>query len=145
MTILELDSPDAAEQAFYQAFAHADLEMMMAVWAADEAVVCVHPLGARHHGLTAVERGWREIFASGVPMQFQIVQGQRMRATSLAVHSVIEEIQHGPRLRQRARVIATNVYRRFEDGWRIVLHHGSPAESESGGGIEPPAAPGVLH
>ena len=42
-------SPTAqdAENAFYEALEHGDLEGMMAVWAEDEEIICVHPTGPR--------------------------------------------------------------------------------------------------
>jgi len=144
MPTLQFDTPDAAEMAFYQAFAHVDLELMMQVWADDPAVVCVHPPGMRLCGRVAIEQGWRELFGSGVPMRFRIVNGHRLRGELLAVHSVIEEIHHGPQLRQRARMVATNAYRRFDDGWRMVLHHGSPGETVEIPEEEPPHT-GTLH
>ena len=36
-----------AENAFYEALESRDLDGMMAVWAEDEEILCVHPLGAR--------------------------------------------------------------------------------------------------
>src|SRR6185436_9085559 len=40
-----------AEHAFYQAFERADLASMMAVWAEEDDIVCVHPGGARRTGV----------------------------------------------------------------------------------------------
>ena len=39
-----------AENAFYDALERADLDAMMAVWAEDEEIVCVHPTGPRLAG-----------------------------------------------------------------------------------------------
>ena len=41
-----------AENAFYEALERCDLEGMMAVWAEDEDIVCVHPAGGRCAGRT---------------------------------------------------------------------------------------------
>ncbi len=43
-------TPQDAEAAFYEALERADLELMMAVWAEDEEILCVHPGGARLTG-----------------------------------------------------------------------------------------------
>ena len=40
-------SPQDAALAFYQAFEAQDIDAMMATWADDEDIVCVHPGGAR--------------------------------------------------------------------------------------------------
>ena len=47
-------SPEAVSQAFYEALEAGDIEAMMAVWADDEEVVCVHPGGPRLTGFDAV-------------------------------------------------------------------------------------------
>ena len=43
-----------AEAAFYEAFEKADIDEMMAVWADDVDVVCVHPMGPRLEGRDAI-------------------------------------------------------------------------------------------
>ena len=47
-------SPQDASLAFYQAFETQDIDAMMATWADDEDIVCVHPGGARVVGYDAV-------------------------------------------------------------------------------------------
>ena len=58
-------TPQDAEAAFYEALTKGDLEAMMAVWADDDEVYCVHPNGARVTGVDQVRESWRQIFASG--------------------------------------------------------------------------------
>ncbi|HXZ95937.1 MAG TPA: nuclear transport factor 2 family protein, partial [Burkholderiales bacterium] len=53
-------TPQDAEAAFYEAFESADLDAMMAVWAEDEEVVCVHPSGPRLTGIAQVRESWRQ-------------------------------------------------------------------------------------
>ena len=38
-----LSSAEDVENAFYDAIARADLESLMALWAEDEEIVCIHP------------------------------------------------------------------------------------------------------
>ena len=40
-------SPEDCEAQFYEALRDGDLERVMAVWADDDEIVCVHPGGAR--------------------------------------------------------------------------------------------------
>ena len=54
-----------AENAFYEALERCDLEGMMAVWAEDEEIVCVHPAGQRLSGQEQVRESWARIFAAG--------------------------------------------------------------------------------
>ena len=58
-------SPQDVEAAFYEALERCDIEAMMAVWAEDEEVVCVHPGGARLVGYTLIREAWQRVFANG--------------------------------------------------------------------------------
>jgi len=58
-------SPEDAEAQFYDALRDGDLDRVMAVWADDEDIVCVHPGGARVVGPQAVRAAFEAIFASG--------------------------------------------------------------------------------
>ena len=136
-----LETPEEAEHAFYVAFQAADLAAMMQVWADDDAVACIHPLGPRLQGRAAVEQGWREMFQAGTPLRFEVVQSQRTHGQLLAVHCVRELIYFGPQLRRRTEILATNVYRKTPDGWRMLLHHGSPVEASEVSGADQ----GTLH
>ena len=122
---------EEAEKAFYSAFTRASLDDMMQVWAEEEAVVCIHPMGPRLCDAASIAAAWRQIFSSGERMQIEIGETTTVSAASLAMHSVAEHILLPDG--RRGTVLATNVYRLTENGWRIVLHHGSPA----GGGPAP--------
>ncbi len=130
-------SPQDAESAFYEALTKADLDAMMAVWADDDDIYCVHPNGARIAGVESVRDSWRQIFSSGQTLRFHLRDSQVVQGMMLAVHSVYEHITVAGETRPRGPVIATNVYLRTERGWRMVAHHASPvpapatAEAES--------------
>lgn len=134
-------SPDEAEAAFYKAFESSDLEAMMAVWAADEAIVCVHPLGPRLEGPQQVAESWRRIFEGGSGLRFRITDARHLLGSDLVVHLVRENIavlaDHG----RESTVLATNVYRRNADGWRMVLHHASPGPGAPGLGDQGEGVP----
>lgn len=120
-------TPDEAEQAFYQAFENGDLSAMMQVWADDDTIACAHPMGKLLQGRTAVRESWRQLFSGDQRMHFRVQHQQIRQSESIAVHSVLETIYlHGDN-RPRPPIIATNVYVRTEQGWRIVLHHASPS------------------
>jgi uncharacterized protein (TIGR02246 family) len=130
-----------AEQAFYGAFQKADLDQMMAVWAEDEDVYCVHPSGPRLSGLDQVRESWRQLFAGGATLRFQLRNLQSLRGTLLAVHSVYEHITIIGSARAPAAVIATNIYQNTEYGWRMIVHHASAVA----GAPPPEPAPARLH
>jgi ketosteroid isomerase-like protein len=125
---MEYATPTEAEEAFYQAFTRRDLAAMMAIWLHADHVECIHPGGPRLQGIDAIRHSWQQIFKQGNPLQFHIVRHQCTQVANLAIHSVSEQIQ-SDKLNpdSSAEVIATNIYELTAEGWRIVLHHASPA------------------
>ena len=136
-------TPQDAEAAFYEALEKSDLDAMMAVWADDDDIVCVHPGGARVSGVAQVRESWRQIFASGQTLRFRLRHQQSLNGMTLVVHSAYEQISIAGEARARNPVITTNIYMRTENGWRMVVHHASPAPANP----EPDGkrAPKTLH
>lgn len=123
--------PSAAEQAFYDAFVDGDFDRMMSVWAPDDDIVCIHPLGPRLENRADVAASWRQILADKAPRQFELHVKSRWQSDTLAVHIVDELISIRGSDAQFRPVIATNIYRLLEDGsWYIVAHHASIDASE---------------
>jgi ketosteroid isomerase-like protein len=119
-------SADAAEAAFYQAFAALDPVAMRQVWSADPAVSCVHPGGPLLQGLAVVLQSWTEIFAGSHPPRLRWERLSTLESGDLAVHVTAEHIESGdPAAGRGARVVATNVFRRGDAGWLLVQHHAS--------------------
>lgn len=137
-------SPEDAETQFYDALRDGDLDRVMAVWADEEDIVCVHPGGARVVGPRAVRAAFEAIFASGQlavhPEHVKVVQ-----AMGCAVHSVLERIDvvtvEGPRT---GWIVATNVYVKTGQGWRMVAHHASPGAPDELPEVAEPT-PSILH
>lgn len=121
-------SPQDIEQAFYEALEAADLEALMDLWADDEQVVCIHPGGPRVEGYHDVRESWKEILSAGA-LQIRIVPLHRVEGVVMSVHNIIEQVvmSGGRGEPQIIQVNATNVYRKGANGWRMVLHHASPA------------------
>ncbi|MEP7298238.1 MAG: nuclear transport factor 2 family protein [Burkholderiales bacterium] len=121
-----LASPDDIEQQFYEALQHGDIERLMAAWSDDEEISCVHPGGPRVVGAGAIRAAFESIFANGA-VNARPEKVRRLQTNSCAVHSVLEHIQvmtdQGP---HSAWVVATNVYLKTAQGWRLVSHHASP-------------------
>ena len=134
-----------AENAFYEALERSDLEAMMAVWAEDEEIVCVHPGGQRLAGQEQVREAWRQMFAGGGGLRIQIAQQIAVSGMMVAVHSVHENITVAGEPRARPPVLATNVYLRTTAGWRMVVHHASPAPGATAPDPGPAAPPKILH
>ena len=132
-----------AENAFYEALERADLELMMAVWAEDEEILCVHPGGARLSGHDQVRESWARIFSGGRGTRVHVTQRVTLAGMMFAVHSVHENIAPQGDARPVPPVAATNVYLRTAAGWRMIVHHASPFPGKA----EPPPrdTPKILH
>ena len=146
MTIRIFPTAQDAENAFYEALEHADLEAMMSVWAEDEEIVCVHPTGPRLTGQDQVRESWRQIFAGGAGARVQVSLQSLTSGVMFAVHSVLESFAVEGEA-QPAPVVATNVYLRTPAGWRMLAHHASPAPQRARGQAQPAAreTPKILH
>ena len=135
-------TPQDAETAFYEALETGELEAMMEVWAEDEEIVCVHPGGARLAGYDQVRESWAQIFGSGQRLKVHISSQVVLSGMMLAIHSVHENVLVQGESRARPPIAATNVYLRTGNGWRMILHHGSPAPQAP---RAPAESPKILH
>ena len=120
-------TPADVALAFYQAFEARDIDAMMATWAEDEDIVCVHPGGTRMVGYDAVRVGWEQLFSSDTRLSFRLDQIVVIETVGLAMQSAVEHITLGTDGSPRGAAICTNVFLRTPSGWRLVMHHASPA------------------
>lgn len=123
-------SADELETAFYDAISRADLERLMALWAEDEEIVCVHPNAPRLVGHAAIRASWEAIFERG-SVQIRALQLHVIQNTLTSVHSVIEHVQRQGDAVQDMHIVATNVYLKTPHGWRIITHHASVAAGKA--------------
>ena len=117
---------DDVETAFYEALQRGDIEALMACWADDDEVFCVHPGGPRLVGAIAIRAAFEQMFGNGA-IHATPARVRKVESIASAVHNVLERIEvltsEGPR---HAFVLATNVYHKTAQGWRMVAHHASP-------------------
>ncbi|MEO7937812.1 MAG: nuclear transport factor 2 family protein [Burkholderiaceae bacterium] len=114
------------EAAFYDALQCADIDRLMACWSDDDEIVCVHPGGPRVVGAQAIRTTFEAIFANGGVLAWP-EQVRRVEAMTSAVHNLIERVEvRTDTGRAQAYVLATNVYHKTAQGWRLVMHHASP-------------------
>jgi ketosteroid isomerase-like protein len=132
-------SPQDAALAFYKAFERQDIDAMMAAWADDEDIVCVHPGGARLVGFAAVRSGWEQLFGGDVKLTFRLEHIVVLETVGLAMQSAIEHV-YSTDGTARGAAAATNVFMRTPTGWRMVCHHASPVST-----VVMPAPNGPLH
>jgi ketosteroid isomerase-like protein len=121
-----LGTAEDTEIAFYDAIGRADIDALMALWADEEDILCVHPGAARLVGHVAIRASWEAIFERGGvhirPRQLRVTQN-----VMTSIHNIIEEISQTDDDNQEIHIVATNVYLKTPQGWRIVVHHASVA------------------
>jgi ketosteroid isomerase-like protein len=124
-----------ANAEFYAAFEARDLDKMADVWERSDRVSVTHPGWPRLSGWAKVAGSWEAIFHNTSYIQFVLTDEAVTVIGDLAVVTVDENIlqsngatgegESGDGL-AGARIAATNVFVRHDDGWRMLLHHGSP-------------------
>lgn len=134
---------DEVEAAFYEALQLGDVDALMACWADEDEVFCVHPGGPRLVGTAAIRGAFEQMFAKGA-IHATPARVRKVESLASAVHNVLERIEvltaEGPR---HAFVLATNVYHKTAEGWRMVAHHASPGTVQAPD--EADEKPQILH
>jgi ketosteroid isomerase-like protein len=135
---------DEVEAAFYEALQSGDIERLMSCWADEDDIVCIHPGGPRVVGATAIRATFEAMFANGA-IRAAPERLRKIESVGCAVHHLIERVDvHTPGGPRSAWVIATNVYHKTAQGWRLVAHHASPGTSTDIQEVVSPT-PQVLH
>lgn len=125
-----LETPEETETAFYEAIGRADIDAVMALWADEEEIVCIHPGAPRLVGHASIRAAFESIFEQGGvhirPVQLHVAQNM-----TTSVHNIIEEVHRTVSRGQDIHILATNVYMKSPTGWRIVTHHASVVPGEA--------------
>ena len=138
-----LASADDIELALYEAMRRGDIDRLMALWSDDDEICCIHPGGERVLGSTAIRASFEAMFRNGT-IDAEPHRVRRLESHSSAVHSVLERIRVATKDgEQFAWVVATNVYLKSAQGWRLVAHHASPGSATEV--QERPEAGSTLH
>ncbi|HZS44731.1 MAG TPA: nuclear transport factor 2 family protein [Blastocatellia bacterium] len=112
---------------FYRALEQNDLTAMEAIWSHDDHVRCVHPGWAMLVGWEEVRKSWRDIFETDTTMKFVITDissfsdGNLAWVTCTENITTISEAEMGVAAAQ-----STNIFRRIDGQWKMVIHHASP-------------------
>lgn len=115
-----------ANESFYRAFESLDIGEMDKVWAHQEYVTCIHPGWSMKIGWPMVRDSWVVIFNNVFSMGFSLTELQVQVAGDVAWVICTENItsRHADST-QNSRVVATNLFERMDEGWKIIHHHGS--------------------
>jgi ketosteroid isomerase-like protein len=119
-----------AHKAFYAAFEAMDFDAMGRVWARRPTDTCIHPGWEVLTGWAEIRESWRAIFANTGFMRFEATDVQVDVVSDTGRVTCVENIFSvidGHTI--HSRVATTNLFVRTGEGWRMVLHHGSPIAS----------------
>ena len=117
---------EEANARFYRAFETLDLARMEAVWAHADHVKCVHPGWPLLTGWESVRSSWEAIFENTAEMNFTLSEVRAEAAGDFAWVTCTENILSAVDGRVSVTsVLATNLFERGPDGWRMVHHHAS--------------------
>jgi ketosteroid isomerase-like protein len=128
------EAVEAANAAFYEAFESADLDTMLDLWLDDADTLCVHPGALPVRGTPAINRSWALIMANTPYIQFFLTDVEVSVLGTVASVACTENVltgdeRTGPDAFGGAKAVATNVFVRTADGWRLWIHHASPVLS----------------
>lgn len=123
-----------ANEGFYDAVESLDIVRMERIWLRQGCVRCVHPGWDVLVGWDAVRHSWEQIFAgtswirvTPTDVAVVVIGDMGVVACSESI-STTREGDVGV-----AAAVATNLFRRTPEGWRIFLHHASPSPLQLSG------------
>ena len=120
------DTVNNANAAFYRAFETLDLRAMDEVWSHGAHVACVHPGWPMLTGWQAVRASWEAIFANTQEMRFTLTDIRVAATADFAWVTCTENILSDTDGRVGVTsILATNLFERDGDAWRMVHHHAS--------------------
>ncbi len=138
----EAEQVEGVNTAFYEALERGDFEELATLWLADSEaqVSCVHPGWPVLTGRGEVLRSYALIMANTDYIQFFLTDVKVAVSANSAVVTCTENIlsggpapedgtEPGPLVGQL--VVATNVFLRTSEGWKLWSHHASPVLTES--------------
>jgi uncharacterized protein (TIGR02246 family) len=124
----EEEAVRAANDGFYAAFGKLDVERMAAVWLHESWVRCIHPTHDLLVGWEEIQSSWAQIFVNATWMRVIPMEVDVRMSGPFALVVCTENITSKREDDVRVSVaLATNIFKKTEEGWRMVHHHASPA------------------
>jgi ketosteroid isomerase-like protein len=125
--LTDIEAVKEANQRFYEAFGALDINMMTAAWETSERALCAHPGWRPLVGWRLIGESWQGIFNTATLMHFNIqylnvaVEGDCGWVTCMEnITSVLDGRA------TNFSILATNIFVRTPQGWRMIAHHASP-------------------
>ncbi|WP_329119149.1 nuclear transport factor 2 family protein [Streptomyces sp. NBC_01465] len=138
----DLEAVELANTAFYETMERGDFDELSDLWLSSDdelEISCIHPGWPVLTGRGEVLRSYALIMANTEYIQFFLTDVKVALAGDTALVTCTENILSGGPAEESGElgplvgqlVVATNVFRRTRDGWKLWSHHGSPVLAES--------------
>jgi hypothetical protein len=121
---LEREAVLFANEAFYRAFADRDIAAMEEIWSRQEPVACIHPGWSPVIGRERVLESWRAILGNPASPAIVCLRPQAFLRGDSAFVICYEDVNG-------ALLIATNIFVREEQHWKIMHHQAGPVPTPS--------------
>lgn len=130
----DLAAVEEVNAEFYGAFERGDLDAMTRIWLDDPHTLCVHPGMTPLRGASQITRSWALVMANATYIQFFLTDVEATVHDDVASVTCTENVLTADADTVDsafigARAVATNVFVRTEDTWRLWIHHASPVLS----------------
>jgi ketosteroid isomerase-like protein len=127
------DTPQDAEDAYYDALEEGDLEKLLTVWDDASDIGCLLPMHPLAQGRPAVRETFSRLFGRGRGIALSVKHLSWIETGDVAIHLVEEAPQsQAPGGSPPMAVYGTNIYRRGTDGWRLIIHQNAPTPPPAG-------------
>lgn len=133
-------TPADVEDSYYDAIDECDLEKMMSVWDHSPQAACLLPMQPMHHGTEAIRAMWKPMLDPELQVDITVNHLEWIEQGDMAIHLLEERVTLKGTGERQPPIYATNVYRRDQEGWHLLLHVNSPAPPPPG---LAPGGPGV--
>jgi ketosteroid isomerase-like protein len=130
---MHYETPQDAEDAYYDALEAGDAVAMADIWESSDKTACLLPMTPLATG-QEVKRLWSAIFEQGARFDIEVRHHLWIENGDLAIHLIEERIGDQGVGQAPPAIYATNVFRRGPDGWHLLLHQNSPAALPPPGG-----------
>ena len=121
------NTPQDAEDAFYDALEAGDLEQMLSAWADSDDISCLLPMYPMIQGRAGVRDVFSHLFSRGHGVALSVAHLNWVETDDIAIHQVEESIPNDPAGDPPPPPFyGTNIYRKFGEGWRLIIHQNAP-------------------
>jgi len=123
-----LDQVLAVNRRFYDAFEARDVDAMEACCNTTAHAQCLHPAGVWLRGWDEVRPGWEHLFANIGYIEFELSDIRVHVLDPIGIVTCVERVTiPGSGGATVTEIAATNLFVLGDDGWRLLIHHASPA------------------